>query len=76
MRLCDGRTLQSNGSIWSRNFCMSGMFSVEVTKSGMPYRISAHGPALEGQCLHTPEAMGLVDGTNRFDFIALRIITH
>ena len=56
------------------NFCVSGMFSVEVTKSGIPKQFSVHASKPLGDSLRTSEAMSLIDGTDCFDLIALRIV--
>ena len=55
---------------------MKAMFTVELTKSGMPDRISARASALMEKSSHTPETMSLVNGTNRFDLVALGIVAH
>ena len=41
------RASQSNGSMCSWNFCMSGMFRVDVTKSGIPKCISTQESTLK-----------------------------
>ena len=69
-------TLHSNGNICFRNFCINGMFSVEVTKSGKPELFSAYLINREGPTSSTSEAMSLVDSADYFDLIALEIVTH